>query len=131
MENKVITNKESIKQILKLYKRYIRKKYLGIIIVAFILMSVIALCTASVAYLVKPVINKIFINKNQTQLYVISTLLFLIVAVKSILTYFQNVTIHSLHELVIKDLRKEMFDKLVHLPLNQIQNMTNGRFVTY
>ena len=70
------------KEILKrLYKSY-TKKYLRNIILAAFFSVTLAASTSSVAYLLDPAINELFINKSQTLIYVIPLLIVLAFALK-------------------------------------------------
>ena len=58
----------------RLYKDYTRK-YLYRIVIAFILSLVLAGSTSSIAYLLDPAIEKIFLNKDKTLIYLIPFLI--------------------------------------------------------
>ncbi len=66
-----MSNKEILS---RLYKDY-TKRYLKKIMLAAIFSITLAASTSGVAYLLDPAINELFINKSETLLYVIPTLI--------------------------------------------------------
>jgi subfamily B ATP-binding cassette protein MsbA len=114
----------------QLYKRYIYR-YKRYVLISFFLMALIALLTSSIAYLIKPVINKVFLEKQGNKLYIISFCLISIISLKTIATYLQHVTIHFIHERVMMDIREAMFKKIIKMPMMSIHKLKNGQFMTY
>ena len=75
-------------QILKrLYKSY-TKKYLRKILLSVFFTIILAGSTSSVAYLLDPAIDQLFIKQNQKMLYLIPGLIILAFAAKGISLYF-------------------------------------------
>ena len=66
-----MTNFEILK---RLYRDY-TKKFLPKIFIAFLFSLVLAGSTSSIAYLLDPAIEKIFINKDQTLIFIIPFLI--------------------------------------------------------
>ena len=65
----------------RLYKDY-TKKFLGKIIIAAIFSIFVAGSTSSIAYLLDPAIKKIFIEKDQTLIFLIPILIIIAFATK-------------------------------------------------
>ena len=88
-----------VKRILKDYIYQHKAKLL----VSFLCMALIAGATATNAWLMQPVLDEIFINKNQKLIFIIPIIVFLIALTKGIASYFQSILMSFV---VIKWLRK-------------------------
>ena len=76
-----------VKRILKdyIYKHKVK------LLVSFFCMALIAAATAGNAWLMQPVLDEIFINKNQKLIFIIPIIVFLIALTKGIASYFQSI----------------------------------------
>ena len=126
---KVFTLLTKLSPLKRLYFAYVAK-YFWQIVLAMILMAIVALATSSVAYLVGPIINKVFSQNSQTMLAAVSFGLIGIYIVKTIATYFQQVILRSLCECIITDIRVDVFGKVIHMPIKAIENTQNGKIIT-
>ena len=75
-----MTNIEILK---RLYREY-TKKFLTKILIAFLFSLVLAGSTSSIAYLLDPAIEKIFINKDKTLIIIIPVVIIIAFAAKGI-----------------------------------------------
>ncbi len=96
---------------------------------AFVCSGLVAALSGAYAWLVKPVLDEIFINKNETLLLALPFALFIISALKSAFHYGQNYLMSYVGNQVITDIRQELFGKLVRLPVRFHDNNTSGRLV--
>ena len=115
--------------IFKLYNLYV-KKYLLNIIISVCLMVVVALLTSCIAYIVGPIINKIFVDKNKSLLIVICFTLILIYIVKSVCAYIQTVCLQTVIENIIMDIRVNLFDKIIKMPMKNFDDTQNGKIMS-
>ncbi|WP_035104381.1 ABC transporter ATP-binding protein [Desulfohalovibrio reitneri] len=93
------------------------KPYKWRIGLALIAMGVVAASTGASAYLVKPALDDIFINKNTEALYVLPPLFVLVIALKGLGRFFQNYLMQSCGLVVLERLRNQLFSKMVRLPI--------------
>ncbi len=82
------------------------------------------------AWLVKPVLDEIFINKNETLLLVLPLALFAVSVLKSAFSYGQNYLMNYVGNQVITDIRQELFGKFIRLPVTYHDANTSGRLVS-
>jgi subfamily B ATP-binding cassette protein MsbA len=116
-------------QILKrLYKDY-TKKYLNKIILSVFFSILLAASTSSVAYLLDPAINELFINKSQSLIYMIPLLIIIAFSVKGISLYIAKVIMINVAEEVRKDIQVDMFKSLIRINTNQIEKKHTGKFI--
>jgi len=90
----------------------------------------VAASAGAYAWLVKPVLDEIFINKNETLLLVLPLALFAVSVLKSAFSYGQNYLMNYVGNQVITDIRQELFGKLIRLPVKYHDANTSGRLVS-
>ena len=96
-------------QILKrLYKNY-TKKYLKNILVSVFFTILLAGSTSAVAYLLDPAIKQLFIEQDQTYMYLIPALIILAFSIKGASLYLAKVIMINVSEEVRKDIQLDMF----------------------
>lgn len=80
-----------------------------------------ALCvsgtTGATAYLVKPAMDDIFVNKDANALVIIPLLYFGVIFIKSFARYFQVYIMNVTGFIVLDKLRRELFGRIMVLPL--------------
>ena len=109
--------------------RYL-KPYHVRLIAAFVCSGMVAASAGAYAWLVKPVLDEIFINKNETLLLVLPLALFAVSVLKSAFSYGQNYLMNYVGNQVITDIRQELFGKLIRLPVKYHDANTSGRLVS-
>ena len=77
---------------------------------AFACSGLVAAFSGAYAWLVKPVLDEIFINKNESLLLVLPLALFTVAVLKSIFNYGQNYLMNYVGNQVITDIRQELFE---------------------
>ena len=107
---------------LKLRKRH--KRILALIkenklrlFLAMVCMLVIALASSATAFLVKPVLDDIFFNKNITMLKIIPLAVVLIYFLRGLGMYGQDYLMNYVGENIIKDLRNDLYNRIQDLPI--------------
>jgi len=117
-------------QILKrLYKSY-TKKYLRKILLSLFFTIILAGSTSSVAYLLDPAIDQLFIKQNQNMLYLIPGLIILAFAAKGSSLYFAKVLMIAVSQDVKRDMQVDMFNSIVVADTGLIDKKHSGKFIT-
>jgi subfamily B ATP-binding cassette protein MsbA len=96
---------------------------------AFVCSALVAAFSGAYAWLVKPVLDEIFINKDETLLLVLPLALFVVSVLKSAFNYGQNYLMNYVGNQVITDIRQELFGKMIRLPVAYHDTNTSGRLV--
>ena len=109
--------------------RYL-KPYRVRLAAAFVCSGLVAAFSGAYAWLVKPVLDEIFINKNAALLLALPLALFAVSVLKSIFSYGQNYLMNYVGNQVITDIRQELFGKLIRLPVKYHDANTSGRLVS-
>ena len=105
------------------------KKYLKKIAIAFILSIVLAASTSSVAYLLDPAIKQLFIEKNQTLIFVIPLLIILAFAAKGTSLYLAKVIMIGVAEDVRKDIQNDLLDTIIKSDTQFMDENHSGNFI--
>ena len=97
---------------------------------AFLCSGLVAAFSGAYAWLVKPVLDEIFINKNEALLLALPLALFAVSVLKSAFSYGQNYLMNYVGNQVITDIRQELFGKLIRLPVKYHDVNASGRLVS-
>ncbi len=113
----------------RLYKNYTRK-FLKQIILAIIFSIMLAGSTSSIAYLLDPAIEKIFLNKDKTLIFLIPLFIIVAFAVKGISLYGAKVIMIRVSEEVRKALQMDMMKSLIKADTSFIEKKHTGKIIT-
>ncbi|GBC60067.1 ABC transporter permease [Desulfonema ishimotonii] len=89
-------------------------------------MAVIAVTTSATAFMVKPVLDDIFFNKDQKMLMVIPVAVIFIYFLRGIGTYGQEYLMNYVGQGIIRQLRNMLYDRIQDLPLSFFQAEKTG-----
>ena len=118
----------NIKILKRLYIEY-TKKYLTKILIAFLFSLVLAGSTSSIAYLLDPAIEKIFINKDQTLIIIIPVVIIIAFAAKGISLYGAKVIMIGISEEIRKTLQMDMMKSLIKADTDFIEKRHSGKII--
>ena len=118
----------NIKILNRLYKDY-TKKFLPKILIAFLFSLVLAGSTSSIAYLLDPAIEKIFINKDQTLIIIIPVVIIIAFAAKGISLYGAKVIMIGISEEIRKTLQMDMMKSLIKADTDFIEKKHTGKII--
>ncbi|WP_028575698.1 ABC transporter ATP-binding protein [Desulfonatronovibrio hydrogenovorans] len=102
------------------------KQYKLLILVSLLSLGVVAATSGAAAFLVKPALDDIFINKDQRALLLIPILLVLIFALKGFFMFVQNYLMTYCGIQVLGQLRRELYYKMTDLPLRFFEDNRTG-----
>jgi len=114
-----------LKEYLPYYKHYKKEFFL-----AFIGMILVSLATAATAYLVKPVLDKIFIQKNETMLYILPVAIILAYFFKGVGTVLQQYYISYIGEDIVRQIRDKFLLHILNLDLDFFKKTHSGELVS-
>ena len=113
----------------RLYKDY-TKKHINKIILSAFFSVLVAGSTSSIAWLLDPAIKKIFIDQDQTLIFVIPILIILAFATKGISLYIAKVLMINVGEEVKKKLQYDMLRSLIRADTQFIDKKHSGKFIS-
>ena len=120
-------NKKEI--LIRLYNDY-TKKYLKQIFLAIFFSLLVAGSTSSIAWLLDPAIDKIFIQKDQSLLILIPFLIILAFTTKGMSLYFAKVMMINVAEEIKKKLQIDMLGTLINADTQSIDEKHSGKFIS-
>ncbi len=89
-------------------------------------MIIFGVSTAATAYLVKPVIDNIFMNKDQQMLLLLPLLAVLIFFLKGVGAYGQEYLMNYVGEKIIQQYRNSLYEKILDLPVSFMYQKRTG-----
>jgi len=113
----------------RLYHDY-TKKYLNKIIIALLFSILVAGSTSSIAWLLDPAIKKLFIEKDQSLLFLIPFLIVLAFTTKGVSLYIAKINMITISEEVKKKLQFDMIESLINADTQIIDKKHSGKFIS-
>ena len=93
-------------------------------------MIIIALATGATAWLLDPAIEKIFLEKDATMIWLIPLGVIGILFIKGIATYFQVSILTEVGQKIVADTQIKMFSKITYADLGWLQGKHSGKFIS-
>ncbi len=106
------------------------RPYVGWIIFALVCMALVAGATALSAYLMKPVINDVFVGKDRGLLLPISAAVILTFAVKGLANYGQAVLMSFVGLRIVTDTQHRLYAHLMQLELGFFHDSPTGNLLS-
>ena len=113
----------------RLYKDY-SKKYLDKIIISAFFSILVAGSTSTIAWLLDPAIKKLFIEKDQSLIFLIPLMIIIAFTTKGLSLYFAKATMIGVGEEVKKKLQFDMTKSLIKADTQTIDKKHSGSFIS-
>ena len=113
----------------RLFNEY-SKKYLKKIAIAVFFSLLVAASTSSIAWLLDPAIDKIFIQKDQSLLIIIPFLIIIAFTTKGVSLYLAKVIMINVGEDIKKKLQFDMLNTLISADTQSIDEKHTGKFIS-
>lgn len=128
-KNKTPDAQRASRLIQKLWKDYI-KKHLGRLGVAMLCMVVAATATAANAWLMQPVLDQIFLQKNKEMLLWLPLLVLALALAKGAASYGQSVLMKYIGQRVITDMQLALYRHLLHADIALFTKQASGKLIS-
>ena len=113
----------------RLWKDY-TKKYIKQIFIAVFFSLLVAASTSSIAWLLDPAIEKIFIQKDQYLLIIIPALIIVAFTTKGVSLYLAKIMMINVTEEIKKKLQVDMLSTLINADTQSIDEKHSGKFIS-
>ena len=113
----------------RLFNEY-TKKYIKKIGIAVFFSLLVAASTSSIAWLLDPAIDKIFIQKDQSLLIIIPFLIIIAFTTKGVSLYLAKVIMINVGEDIKKKLQFDMLNTLISADTQSIDEKHTGKFIS-
>lgn len=100
------------------------RDYLPRYLLAFLFMGLVAASTAASAWIMKDVINEVFINRDKMMIYIIAGAVIFIFTIKGASTYGQMVVLSRVGNAIVADLQQKLFRRLTEQDLAYFDRMS-------
>lgn len=117
--------KDDFKIVKRLLKKYI-KPLIPVLFLAILLMIVVALTTSAYAFLIRDVLDKIFLAKDKTMLMYLPFLAIIITIVKNGALYFQTILMGLFVNKITNKLQEDIYTSIIRLDLKKFQSIHTG-----
>jgi subfamily B ATP-binding cassette protein MsbA len=104
--------------------------YTGRLLAALVCMVLVAASTAAIAYIMKPIIDDVFVARDSNMLIVVSVAILVIFIVKGTSTFGQAVLMTYVGQRVIADIQVRMFSHLMSADLAYYQKNHTGSLIS-
>ena len=102
------------------------KQKKGHFILAGLCMVLISATTSAMGYLLKPVIDQIFVDRNANDLILFPIVVVVVFLVKGLATYGQEYFMNYVAQDIIRQLRNKLYDRIQDLPISFFQKERTG-----
>ncbi|MBM4135999.1 MAG: ABC transporter ATP-binding protein [Nitrospira sp.] len=116
---------EAIKKIILLLK-----PYWGRIVLAGIASLIVSGINGALAWLVKPAMDGIFLEKNNTLLTVLPIAILLLFSLKGLFSFAQTFLMKSTGAKIVRDMRNRLFGHLMYLPVGHYTRESMGSMLS-
>jgi ATP-binding cassette, subfamily B, bacterial MsbA len=113
----------------RLYKDY-SKKYINKILISVFFGVIVAASTSAIAWLLDPAIKKIFVEKDQSLIFVIPLLIIVAFALKGFALYFAKAIMIRVAEEIKRILQSQMVKSLINADTQLIDQKHSGKFIS-
>jgi len=113
----------------RLYKDY-SKNYINKILISVFFGVLVAASTSAIAWLLDPAIKKIFVEKDQSLIFVIPLLIITAFTVKGFALYFAKAIMIRVAEEIKKILQSQMVKSLINADTQLIDQKHSGKFIS-
>ena len=115
--------------LLRIFTNYIRKHSQKIFI-AVICMIIVSATTAINAWMMQPVLDDIFINKDKSLILVIPLAILIIAIIKGISSYIQSILMSFVSYKIVADLQNHMFESLIKCDISFFSKTNSGTLIS-
>ena len=113
----------------RLYNDY-SKKYLNKILLSGLFSILVAGSTSAIAWLLDPAIKKLFLEKDQSLIFLIPLMIIIAFSTKGISLYYAKATMIGVGESIKKKLQYDMIKTLVGTDTQIIDKKHSGKFIS-
>lgn len=127
-DNTTIHKHSSYSVVKRVFKEYVFH-YKIKLIMAVICMIIVAATTAFLAWLVKPALDGIFVNKDSSLFIIIPVAVILVSMVKGLADYWQTYLLKFIGQSVVNDMQLSLYRSLIKSDVQYLNQHSSGYFL--
>ena len=113
----------------RIFQNYIRKHNKKLFI-SFFCMIIVSATTAINAWMMQPVLDDIFIKKDEKLILIIPLVILLIAILKGFSSYFQSILMSFIGYKIVADLQNDMFRTLLKCDISYFSKTNSGTLIS-
>lgn len=125
-----IADERSLPLIGRLWRDFVRP-YAAWLVGAAIASAVVAAATAGTAWLLDPVVNKVFVERDRDMLWLIGGGVLAIFVIKSLAAYLQEAVLAFVGQRIVADVQDRLFAHLLEQDVALFQSRQTGSLVSH
>jgi len=106
------------------------KPYWGRLVVAGVCSVIVSGLNGSLAWLVKPAVDKVFVSREPTFLILLSLGVMGAYLGRGVFSFFHSYLMRSAGAKVVRDIRNRLFHHMLHLPMSYLHKDSTGAMVS-
>jgi subfamily B ATP-binding cassette protein MsbA len=117
----------------QLYRRLVKTyvlQYKNLLFIAGFCMLIVAGTTAANAYLLQPMIDEIFIRKNEMLLYVVPLAFVIVGLLNAVGDFGQMLALKYVGQRVVSDMQTDLFSHLIRSDISLFHEQSSGRLIS-
>jgi ATP-binding cassette, subfamily B, bacterial MsbA len=126
MQKRDYSNKEITR---RLFREYLSKHRTRIIL-AVLCMVVSAVAGAAQAYMLKPILDEVFLDKNIELLYVLPLIFLFIAVLGGAANYFQTIYMRFVGQRIVADMQIQLFNHALDADLARFHDESSGKLIS-
>ncbi|MBC6441092.1 MAG: ABC transporter ATP-binding protein [Rhodospirillales bacterium] len=105
------------------------KRYIPQMLLAVVFMGLVAATTAAYAWLVQPILDEVFIEKDHSRLWTITIAVLAVFAIKGMADYAQTVIMARVSMRIVADIRQRVYESLIRADLAFFHGASTGGLI--
>jgi len=118
-----------VKYYVRLLKEYLLPHW-GLVLIALLCSAVVAATHGATAWLVKPMMDKIFIAKDRRMLTILPAVIVGLYFVKGVCRFLQNYIMKYVSNLMVMNIRVDLYSKLQHMSYSFLKSRRVGELLS-
>jgi len=106
------------------------RQHLPRLIAAIVCSLVLSAINGAIAWLVKPSLDSLFVEKNRAILYLLPAGIFLLFVLRGVFAFLNNFLMSSIGAKIVKTLRQAIYNKLLSLPVSFFARKSSGSIIS-
>jgi subfamily B ATP-binding cassette protein MsbA len=113
----------------RIFSEHVRP-YIKSLMLAVLCMIVVSIATAVNAWMMKPLLDDIFLAKNTKMLYILPAVLVVVALCKGMATFFQSIIMKTVGQRIITDIQLRLYSHLIYSDMNLLNEHPSGNLIS-
>jgi subfamily B ATP-binding cassette protein MsbA len=106
------------------------RRHLPRLLVAAVCSLILSALNGAIAWLIKPSLDGLFVEKNRNLLLLLPAGIFILFVLRGVFTFCSNFLMSSIGAKIVKYLRETLYEKLLRLPMSFYSRKSSGTIIS-